>query len=110
MARRCGGPPIRGLGRPHDRRAGKAALPLVSAWASTSGVVLGQVATDAKSNEITAIPVLLKLLALEGAVVTIDAMGCQTAIAQQIIEQRADYVLALKDNHEKLHGRVIAAF
>jgi predicted transposase YbfD/YdcC len=98
------------LRRSHDRRSGKAALHLVSAWASTSGVVLGQVATDAKSNEITAIPVLLKLLALEGAVVTIDAMGCQTAIATQIIEQRADYVLALKKNHEKLHERVVAAF
>jgi predicted transposase YbfD/YdcC len=98
------------LRRSHDRRAGKAALHLVSAWASTSGVVLGQVATDAKSNEITAIPVLLKLLALEGAVVTIDAMGCQTAIAQQIVEQRADYVLALKDNHEKLHDRVKRTF
>jgi predicted transposase YbfD/YdcC len=98
------------LRRSHDRRAGKDALHLVSAWASTSGVVLGQVATDAKSNEITAIPVLLKLLALEGAVVTIDAMGCQTAIARQIVTQRADYVLALKDNHEKVHDRVIAAF
>ena len=98
------------LRRSHDRRAGKAALHLVSAWASTSGVVLGQVATDAKSNEITAIPVLLKLLALEGAIVTIDAMGCQTAIATQIVEQRADYVLALKKNHEKLYDRVVETF
>jgi predicted transposase YbfD/YdcC len=98
------------LRRSHDRRAGKAALHLVSAWATTSGVVLGQVATHAKSNEITAIPVLLRLLALEGAVVTIDAMGCQTAIATQIVEQRADYVLALKDNHEKLHDRVKRTF
>ena len=98
------------LRRSHDRRAGKAALQLVSAWATTSGVVLGQVATDAKSNEITAIPVLLRLLALEGAIITIDAMGCQTAIATQIVEQRADYVLALKDNHEKLHERVESAF
>src|SRR4051812_18512539 len=98
------------LRRSHDRRAGKEALHLVSAWATASGLVVGQVATNTKSNEITAIPVLLRLLALEGATVTIDAMGCQTAIAQQIIEQRADYVLALKDNHEKLHGRVIAAF
>jgi predicted transposase YbfD/YdcC len=98
------------LRRSHDRRAGKAALHLVSAWATESGVVLGQVATDAKSNEITAIPVLLKLLALERAIVTIDAMGCQTAIARQIVEQRADYVLALKDNHEKLHTRVADTF
>src|SRR4051812_13471311 len=78
------------LRRSHDRRAGKAALHLVSAWATESGVVVGQVATRAKSNEITAIPERLKLLALEGAVVTIDAMGCQTAIAQQVVEQRAD--------------------
>ena len=98
------------LRRSHDRRAGKAALHLVSAWATASGVVLGQVATDAKSNEITAIPALLKLLAREGAVVTIDAMGCQTAIATQIVDQRADYVLALKKNHEKLYDRVTAAF
>jgi predicted transposase YbfD/YdcC len=96
--------------RSHDRRAGKAALHLVSAWATASGVVIGQVATDAKSNEITAIPVLLKLLALEGAIVTIDAMGCQTAIAAQIIERRADYVLALKKNHEKLYDRVADTF
>ena len=94
----------------HDRSAGKAALHLVSAWATASGLVLGQVATDAKSNEITAIPTLLKLLALEGATVTIDAMGCQTAIAQQIVEQGADYVLALKDNHPHLHERVRLAF
>src|SRR5215208_1830173 len=98
------------LRRSHDRRAGKGALHLVSAWASASGLVLGQVATDAKSNEITAIPVLLRLLALEGATVTIDAMGCQTAIAAQIVEQRADYVLALKDDHPALHERVRLAF
>ena len=98
------------LRRSHDRGVGKGALHLVSAWATTNGLVLGQVATDAKSNEITAIPVLLKLLALEGATVTIDAMGCQTAIATQIVEQGGDYVLALKDNHEKLHDRVKRAF
>src|SRR5215212_8344265 len=83
------------LRRSHDRGAGQAALHLVSAWATSSGVVLGQAATDAKSNEITAIPTLLRLLALQGAVVTIDALGCQTAIAAQIVEQGADYVLAL---------------
>lgn len=98
------------LRRSHDRSSGKEALHLVSAWAATSELVLGQVATDAKSNEITAIPVLLRLLDLEGAVVTTDAMGCQTAIATQIVEQHADYVLALKDNHEKLHDRVTRAF
>jgi predicted transposase YbfD/YdcC len=98
------------LRRSHDRRDGQDALHLVSAWATASGLVIGQVATDAKSNEITAIPSLLKLLALEGATVTIDAMGCQTAIAARIVEQGADYVLALKDNHEKLHDRVKRTF
>jgi predicted transposase YbfD/YdcC len=98
------------LRRSHDRRAGKDALHLVSAWATASGLVVGQVATDTKSNEITAIPVLLRLLALEGSIVTIDAMGCQTAIAAQLVEQRADYVLALKDNHPLLHDRVRKTF
>jgi predicted transposase YbfD/YdcC len=98
------------LRRSHDRGAGKQALHLVSASAATSELVLGQVATDTKSNEITAIPVLLRLLDLEGAVVTTDAMGCQTAIATQIVKQRGDYVLALKGNHEKLHGRVRQTF
>jgi predicted transposase YbfD/YdcC len=98
------------LRRSHDRRAGTGALHLVSAWATANGLVLGQVATDAKSNEITAIPALLRLVALEGATVTIDAMGCQTAIAAQIVEQGADYVLALKDNHPALHERVRLAF
>jgi predicted transposase YbfD/YdcC len=98
------------LRRSHDRHTGTAALHLVSAWATASGLVVGQVATDAKSNEITAIPALLRLLALEDATVTIDAMGCQTAIAGQIIEQRADYVLALKDNQPTVHERVRLAF
>ena len=98
------------LRRSHDRGAGKEALHLVSAWATASGLVLGQVATDAKSNEITAIPVLLRLLALAGSTVTIDALGCQTAIAAQIVAQGADYVLALKDNHPALHERVRLAF
>jgi len=94
----------------HDRAAGKEALHLVSAWATASGLVLGQVATAAKSNEITAIPHLLRLLDLEGATVTIDAMGCQTAIAAQIIEQGADYVLALKANQHATHDLVGRAF
>ena len=98
------------LRRSHDRAGGKGALHLVSAWAAESGLVVGQVATDAKSNEITAIPALLQLLALDGATVTIDAMGCQTAIARQIVGQGADYILALKDNQEKLHDRVERAF
>lgn len=98
------------LRQSHDRRSGKGPLHLVSAWAAESGLVVGQVATEEKSNEITAIPTLLNLLALEGATVTIDAMGCQTAIARQIVEQGADDVLALKDNHERLHDRVRLTF
>ena len=93
-----------------DRSRGQAALHLVSAWATASGLVLGQEATDAKSNEITAIPHLLRLLALDGCVVTIDAMGCQRAIAAQLHEQGADYVLALKGNQPTLHATVVAAF
>jgi predicted transposase YbfD/YdcC len=96
--------------RSHDRGAGKAAIHMVSAWASASGITLAQVATDAKSNEITAIPVLLDLLALDGCVVTLDAMGCQTAIAAQIIAQGGDYVLALKENHADLHHEVAHLF
>jgi predicted transposase YbfD/YdcC len=98
------------LRRSHDRRSGKEALHLVSAWATASGLVVGQVATNTKSNEITAIPALLRLLALEGATITIDAMGCQTAIATQVVEQHADYVLALKDNQPTLHEYVRLAF
>ena len=98
------------LRRSHDGGAGKGPLHLVSAWATEHGLVVGQVATDQKSNEITAIPALLRLLALEGATVTLDAMGCRTAIARQIVAQGADYVLAPKDNHEHLHDRVRLAF
>lgn len=89
-----------------DRVTGQAALHLVSAWAAEAGLVLGQVAVDDKSNEITALPALLRLLDLEGCTVTIDAMGCQTPIAAQIIAQDGDYVLALKDNHATLHAEV----
>ena len=96
--------------RSHDRGRGQAALHMVSAWASANSLVLGQVATEAKSNEITAIPALLRLLALEGCTVTIDAMGCQTAIAAPVVEQGADYVLALKDTHPTLHEKVRLAF
>jgi predicted transposase YbfD/YdcC len=98
------------LRRSHDRANGKAALHMVSAWACGSGLVLGQMAVDDKSNEIVAIPALLRLLALEGATVTIDAMGCQTAIAAQIVARGADYALALKDNHPTLHAEVADAF
>ncbi|MBF6592148.1 MAG: ISAs1 family transposase [Ktedonobacterales bacterium] len=96
--------------RSHDRMAGKAALHLVSAWASANRVVLGQVAVDDKSNEITAFPQLLRQLALSGCIVTIDAMGCQTAIAEQILAQKADYVLALKDNHPTLYDEMQDTF
>jgi predicted transposase YbfD/YdcC len=89
-----------------DRAAQKGPLHLVSAWAAHSGLTLGQVATEDKSNEITAIPQLLKLLDIRGATVTIDAMGTQTDIAQQIVDQEGDYVLAVKDNQPKLHQDV----
>ncbi len=98
------------LRRSHDRGNGKAALHMVSAWASDSGLVLGQLAVDEKSNAITAIPTLLRLLDVAGATVTIDALGCQTAIAAQIVAQGADYALALKDNHPTLHQEVVETF
>jgi len=83
---------------------------MVSAWASSNRLVLGQHKTDEKSNEITAIPELLSRLALQGCIVTIDAIGCQTAIAQQIIDRKADYVLALKGNQGTLHQDVRSLF
>jgi predicted transposase YbfD/YdcC len=85
-----------------DKAAGKNPLHLVSAWATEARLTLGQIATEAKSNEITAIPLLLELLDLKGATVTIDAMGCQKEIAAKIIERKGDYLLALKDNHPTL--------
>lgn len=87
------------LRRSHDRTLGKNAIHIVSAWASSNHLVLGQVKVDEKSNEITAIPELLKVLALQGCVVTIDAMGCQSEIAELIVSKGADYMLALKGNH-----------
>jgi predicted transposase YbfD/YdcC len=93
--------------RSHDRANGLGALHCVSAWASEFGLSLGQVACAEKSNEITAIPELLRLVDLRGAIITIDAMGTQKAIAEQIIDGGADYVLALKGNQEKLHQDVI---
>jgi len=86
----------------HNRRKGQHPLHLVSAWACEQGLVLGQVATSEKSNEIEAIPRLLHMIAIENSIVTIDAMGCQKAIARQIREQKADYILTLKDNHPSL--------
>jgi predicted transposase YbfD/YdcC len=87
----------------HDRGKGKAALHLVSAWATEAHLLLGQEAVADQSNEITAIPRLLELLDVEGALVTIDAMGCQTEIAEQLRAQGADYVLAVKENQPRLY-------
>ncbi len=98
------------LRRSHERGIGKEAIHMVSAWASQNRLVLGQVKVDAKSNEITAIPQLLRLLAIKGCIITLDAMGTQTEIASQVIDQEADYVLALKDNHKKLHQEVVSLF
>ena len=90
------------LRRSFDAASSKAPIHMVSAWATANHVALGQVATDAKSNEITAIPKLLEILEIKGCLVTIDAMGCQREIAEQIVAARADYVLAVKDNQPKL--------
>jgi len=94
------------LRRSHDRGKGKEALHLVYAWASENHFLLGEVKTDAKSNEITAIPELLKLLDLEGAIVTVDAMGTQKEIVKKIVGQGGDYVVALKGNDGLLHEEV----
>jgi predicted transposase YbfD/YdcC len=93
--------------RSHDHKNGLGAMHSVSVWASEFGLSLGQVACAEKSNEITAIPELLRLVDIKGAIITIDAMGTQKAIAAQIIEGGADYVLALKGNQETLHQAVI---
>ncbi len=94
------------LRRSVDRAAGKGAISMVSAWATANRVVLGQQKVDEKSNEITAIPALLRLLEVEGCIVTIDAMGCQKEIARTIVEQGADYVLALKGNQGVMYDEV----
>jgi predicted transposase YbfD/YdcC len=93
--------------RSHDRKKGLGALHSVSVWASEFGLSLGQVACAEKSNEITAIPELLRLVDIKGAIITIDAMGTQKAIAAEIIDGKADYVLGLKGNQETLHQAVI---
>jgi predicted transposase YbfD/YdcC len=95
------------LRRSHDTKNGLGPLHSVSVWASEYGITLAQVATDEKSNEITAIPQVLQLVDMKGAIITIDAMGTQKAIAEQIVEGGADYVLALKRNQEKLHDGVV---
>ena len=94
------------LRRSFDAASSKAAIHMVSAWATANHISLGQVVTDAKSNEITAIPKLLEILEIQGCLVTIDAMGCQREIAGQIVEAKADYVLAVKDNQPKLHEAI----
>ena len=95
------------LRRSHDRRRNLGALHSVSVWASEFGLTLAQVATAEKSNEITAIPTLLSLIDIQGAIITIDAMGTQTAIAEKIIDGGGDYLLAVKGNQETLHDAVI---
>ena len=94
----------------YDKANGKAAIYMVSAWASQNNLVLGQVKVDDKSNEITAMPQLLQLLELTGCIVTTDAMGCQAKIAELIIERGADYVLALKQNHPGTYDDVHSLF
>lgn len=96
--------------RTHDRGRGRKPLHLVSAWASRQRLVLGQQATEEKSNEITAIPLLLERLMLKGSVVTIDAMGTQSEIAEKIVEKGADYCLALKENRPALASEVARFF
>lgn len=98
------------LRRSYDRRSAKAAIHMVSAWAAQNRVVLGQLKTAEKSNEITAIPELLRVWDVSGCIVTIDAMGCQKAIAQQIVEQGGEYVLALKRNQETVYEAVEQLF
>jgi len=98
------------LRRSFSRADGKGAIHMVSAWMSANRVVLGQIKTEEKSNEITAIPELLKLLEIKGALITIDAMGCQKEIARTIIEREADYCLAVKDNQPSLLEDIQATF
>ena len=98
------------LRRSFDAADNKAAIHMVSAWATANHISLGQVVVDAKSNEITAIPKLLEMLELSSAMVTIDAMGCQTEIAQKIVDADADYCLAVKGNQPTLHQGIVDFF
>ena len=95
------------LRRSLDRAGGKSPLHMVSAWGCRQRLVLAQIATETKSNEITAAPKLLKMLTLQGTIVTTDALNCQPAIAEQIVEQKGDYALALKANQGTLHDDVV---
>ena len=94
------------LRRSYDTASAKSALHMVSAWGCEQRLVLGQIATDAKSNEITAVPKLLEMLSLKGCIVTVDALNCQRDIARQIVDQGGDYALALKGNQGTLHDDV----
>lgn len=98
------------LRRSFDKASGKAAIHMVSAWATANQISLGQTVVDAKSNEITAIPKLLEMLDISGALVTIDAMGCQTEIAHQIVAGGGDYCLAVKGNQPTLHAGIVEFF
>jgi predicted transposase YbfD/YdcC len=93
-----------------DKATAKSAIHMVSAWATANHISLGQVVVEEKSNEITAIPKLLEMLEISGALVTIDAMGCQTEIAEKIVGGKADYVLAVKGNQPTLHEGIVAFF
>jgi hypothetical protein len=97
------------LRRSYDKRSSKSAIHMVSAWATVNHVSLGQTVVDAKSNEITAIPKLLEIIEVSGAWVTIDAMGCQTAIAAKIIDENADYCLAVQGNQGTFKGHCTKA-
>ncbi len=98
------------LRRSHDKSNDKKAIHMISAWASSNQVVLGQLKTEEKSNEITAIPTLLKLLDISGCIITIDAMGTQKKIAKTIIDKAGDYILALKENHKTIHDESVLFF
>ena len=98
------------LRRSFDAASSKAAIHMVSAWATANCISLGQVVVDEKSNEITAIPKLLEIIAISGCLVTIDAMGCQTEIAEKIVAQKADYILAVKGNQPTLHDGIVKFF
>lgn len=96
--------------RSFDKASQKACVHLVNAWVAENRCVLGQVACEEKSNEITAIPQLLEMLSLKGCIVTLDAMGCQRTIVERIVERGADYLIALKGNQESLHEAAKEAF
>lgn len=98
------------LRRSHDKNMGQEALHMLSAWASQNGLVIGQRKVDDQSNEITAIPQLLDMLEVAGCIVTIDAIGCQTEIAEKIVEKQADYVLTVKENQSRLRRSIQELF